>query len=97
MDILAEKLDARLRSWRPETAAEARERIMEVIELADQDLLDVARSRIAEQEVLDLLDEPPSPVRSGWQTWDSLPRRVPSSLFPARIPTRRDLSSYTCL
>lgn len=60
MDILAEKLDARLREWRPETAAEARERIMEVIELADQDLLDVARSRAAEQEVLDLLDESPA-------------------------------------
>ena len=58
MDALAEKLDARLREWKPETAAEARERIMEVIELADQDLLDVARSRTAEQEVLDLLDEP---------------------------------------
>jgi exonuclease V gamma subunit len=57
---LAEKLDARLREWRPETAAEARERIMEVIDLADQDLLDVARSRAAEQEVLDLLDEPPA-------------------------------------
>ncbi len=60
MDILAEKLDARLREWRPETAAEARERIMEVIELADQDLLDVARSRAAEQGVLDLIDEPPA-------------------------------------
>jgi hypothetical protein len=58
VDALVEKLDARLREWKPETAAEARERIMEVIELADQDLLDVARSRTAEQEVLDLLDEP---------------------------------------
>jgi hypothetical protein len=60
MDILAEKLDARLREWRPETAAEARERISEVIELADHDVLDVARSRAAEQEVLDLLDAPPT-------------------------------------
>ena len=60
MDALAEKLDDRLRKWRPDTAAEARERITEVIELADQDLLDVARSRTAEQEVLDLLDEPPT-------------------------------------
>jgi len=61
VDALAEKLDARLREWRPETAAEARERIAEVIELADQDVLDIARSRAAEQEVLDLLDE--SPIR----------------------------------
>ncbi len=58
MDTLAEKLDARLREWKPETAAEARERIIEVMDLADQDILDVARSRAAEQEVLDLLDEP---------------------------------------
>ena len=28
MDALAEKLDARLREWKPETAAEARERIL---------------------------------------------------------------------
>jgi hypothetical protein len=60
VDALAEKLDARLRSWKPETAAEARERIMEVIEFADQDLLDVARSRAVEQKVLDLLDESPA-------------------------------------
>jgi hypothetical protein len=57
MDTLAEKLDARLREWKPETAAEARERIAEVIDLADHDVLDVARSRAAEQEVLDLLPE----------------------------------------
>lgn len=57
MDALAEKLDARLREWKPETAAQARERIMEVIEFADRDVLDLARSRAAEQEVLDLLDD----------------------------------------
>jgi hypothetical protein len=60
MDALAEKLDGRLREWKPETAAEARERITEVIELADHDILDIVRSRAAEQEVLDLLDEPPT-------------------------------------
>lgn len=60
MDALAEKLDERLREWKPDTAAEARERILEMIEFADQDLLDVGRSRAAEQEVLDLLDEPPA-------------------------------------
>jgi len=31
---------------------------MEIIEMADQDLLDVMRSRVVEQEVLDMLDEP---------------------------------------
>jgi hypothetical protein len=58
MDSLAEKLDARLRAWEPETAAEARERIGEIIELADRDVLDLARSRAVEQEVLSVLDEP---------------------------------------
>ena len=58
MDALAEKLDARLREWRPETAAEARQRITELIDLADMDVLDVARSRAVEQDVLNLLDEP---------------------------------------
>lgn len=60
MDALAEKLDGRLREWKPETAAEARQRITELIELADRDTLDIARSRAAEQEVLNLLDEPPT-------------------------------------
>jgi len=60
MDALAERLDARLREWKPETAAEARERITEVIELADHDILDIARSRATEQEVLNVLDEPPT-------------------------------------
>ena len=54
MDALAEKLDAGLREWKPQTAAEARERIAEVVELADHDIFDIARSRAAEQEVLDL-------------------------------------------
>lgn len=60
VDALVEKLDAKLREWRPETAAEVRERVAEVIELADQDVLDVTRSRAIEQEVLDLLDGPPT-------------------------------------
>jgi hypothetical protein len=58
MDSLAEKLDTKLRTWKPETAAEVRERVAEVIELADDDVLDVMRSRAREQEVLDMLDEP---------------------------------------
>lgn len=58
MDALAEKLDSKLRIWKPETAAEVRERVTEVIELADGDALDLMRSRSREQEVLDMLDEP---------------------------------------
>ena len=57
MDALAEKLDTRLRTWKPETAAQVRERVTEVIELADEDVLDVMRSRAREQEGLDMLDK----------------------------------------
>ncbi len=60
MDALAERLNARLHEWTPETAAEARKRIAEMIDLADHSILDIARSRAAEQDVLDLLDEPPT-------------------------------------
>ena len=58
VDALAEKLDARLREWGPETEAEVRERVAEVVELANKDVLDLMRPRGVEQEVLDLLDEP---------------------------------------
>jgi hypothetical protein len=58
MDALAEKLDAKLCEWEPRTAAEVRKRVSEIIDLADEDLLDIMRSRTVEQEVLDLLDEP---------------------------------------
>ncbi len=60
MDALAEKLDTRLREWKPDTAAQVRERVAEVIELADLDVLDLIRSRIGEQEVLDILDADPT-------------------------------------
>ncbi len=58
MDALAEKLDTKLCTWKPETAAQVRERVAEVIELADDDVLDLIRSRTREHEVLDILDEP---------------------------------------
>jgi hypothetical protein len=60
MDVLVETLDARLREWKPETAAQVREQVAEIIGLADQDLLDLVRSRSLEQDVLDILDEPSS-------------------------------------
>lgn len=43
MEALAEKLDARLREWKPETAAEVRKRVAEIMELADQDALDIVQ------------------------------------------------------
>jgi hypothetical protein len=60
MDAIAEKLDERLRKWEKVTADAVRQRVNEIIELADQDALDILRSRAMEQEVLDLLDEPPT-------------------------------------
>lgn len=60
MDALAEMLDTNLRTWTPETAAEVRDRVTELIALADEDLLEFMRSRAREQEVLDLVDEPPT-------------------------------------
>ncbi len=58
MDALVETLNARLHEWKPETAAQVRERVIEIIGLADQDALDLLRSRMVEQDVLDILDEP---------------------------------------
>ena len=58
MDALVEKLDAKLKEWKPETAADVRHRVAEMMVLADQDALDLMRSRAIEQEVLDTLDEP---------------------------------------
>jgi hypothetical protein len=58
MDALAEQLDAKLREWTPEIAAQVRQGVAEIMELADQGVLDLIRSRVVEQEVLDLLDAP---------------------------------------
>ncbi len=58
MDAVVERLDEKLRIWEKGTADEVRQRVIEIIELADQNALDLLRSRAAEQDVLDLLDEP---------------------------------------
>jgi len=58
MTAIAEKLDQKLHQWQPRTAQEVAQRVEEIIELADHDALDLQRSRQAEQEVLDILDEP---------------------------------------
>ncbi|HEY2411514.1 MAG TPA: hypothetical protein VGI40_04700 [Pirellulaceae bacterium] len=58
MDILAERLDKKLREWEPDVASQVRTRVNEIIEVADQGLLDVVRSRRVEQDVLDFIDEP---------------------------------------
>ena len=58
MDAIAEKLDTKLSEWKPEISREVRALVSQVIDAADNDALDVMRSRAVEQEVLDQLDEP---------------------------------------
>jgi hypothetical protein len=57
MDVLANRLDKKLQGWASEVAEQVRCEVVELIELADRGLLDIARSRRVEQEVLDLIDE----------------------------------------
>jgi len=56
MDAIVTKLDTKLHEWKPDIATQVRQRISEIIDLADQDTLDVMRSRAVEQEVLDILE-----------------------------------------
>ncbi len=58
MDALIQELDIKLRQWQPDIVEQVRKCLVEIIELADQDALDILRSRVVEQEVLDLIDEP---------------------------------------
>jgi hypothetical protein len=60
MDVVAEQLDKKLQEWGSEIAEQVRCEVVELMELADRGLLDIARSRKVEQEVLDLIDEPTS-------------------------------------
>lgn len=56
MDSLAMQLDTKLHTWEPEVVAHVRQVISELMDLADQGVLDITRSRSVEQEVIDLLD-----------------------------------------
>ena len=58
MEAIAETLETKLHEWKPETSQKVRALVAEIIEMADDNLLDIARSRGVEQEVLDLLDAP---------------------------------------
>ena len=53
---MAERLDSKLREWKPDMADLVPRRVAEIIEVTDQDALDVLRSRRVEQETLDLID-----------------------------------------
>ena len=57
MEAIAEKLEMKLHEWKPETSQKVRALVAEIIELADDNALDIGRSRRVEQEVLDLIDE----------------------------------------
>ena len=57
MTAIAQQLDRKLKRWQPQTAKQVKTLVAEIIELADRDALDIARSREVEQEVLDILDE----------------------------------------
>jgi len=54
---IAEILDERLKQWEPDKVAFVESLISEIISLADQDCLDLLRSRAVEEEVLGILDE----------------------------------------
>ena len=70
MDMLVERLDAKLREWEPNIAATVRERILEIIDLAVRDALEIMRSRAVEQEVLDILMNPyPSEIWLYEKVW----------------------------
>lgn len=58
MDSLVEQLSVQLHQWKPDIAEQVRQSVAEIMAMADQDTLDLLRSRVIEQEVLDLLDEP---------------------------------------
>ena len=57
MDTVAVTLNEKLTKWTPILAEQVRRQILEIMEMADQDVLDILRSRHVEQHVLDLLDE----------------------------------------
>jgi hypothetical protein len=57
MDTVAVTLNEKLTQWSPVLAEQVRRQIVEIMEMADQEVLDILRSRQVEQDVLDLLDE----------------------------------------
>lgn len=57
VDAIAEKLDSKLSTWKPEISRNVRAVVSDVIDAADADALDLLRSRAVEQEVLDQLDK----------------------------------------
>jgi hypothetical protein len=57
MTAIAEMLDKKMHEWEPQKSKNVELLIADIIGLADDDALDLSRSRGVEQEVLDILDE----------------------------------------
>lgn len=57
MPSVAQKLASKLEEWEPAVSREIEVLVADIIDLTDLNILDLARSRRVEQEVLDLLDE----------------------------------------
>lgn len=57
MTQLAERLDKKLATWKPEVAAQVERLVSDVIAMADANALDLLPSRAVVQKVLDTLDE----------------------------------------
>ncbi len=93
MDVPAERLDKKLQECSPETVEQVRCQIVEIIELVNRGLLDIVRSRRAEQEVLDLVDER---MRSPglWNSIRAMARRSPEK--KADDPTREYFTPFIC-
>jgi ferritin len=60
MSPLAQQLAKKLDQWEPEVSRKVESLVAEIMDLADAGALEFMRSRVVEQEVLDLLDEPAS-------------------------------------
>ena len=60
MSPLVQQLAQKLDQWEPEVSQRVESLLAEIMDLADAGALELLRSRVVEQEVLDLLDEPVS-------------------------------------
>ena len=61
MNTLTEKLNTKLKEWQPDTAEEVQQLIIEIIELADQDALNILRSRICRARSIGFYSMNPKP------------------------------------
>lgn len=72
MDALVEQLNTKLYQWQPAIAEQVRLYIAEIIGLADQDALELLRSRVSEQEIENKLETPTfmKLAETGFSEWN---------------------------